>query len=195
MTKIKKGICGLCYHSPGCGAIVHFDDRDRIERLEPDPDMPMGSALCPIADSAKEIIYSKRRLKYLLVDLIPLSHHNDFKIAPDVYDEETDTIHFEVRPRSSPEWAKMAYKFAKQEGMKYDRNTRVYDIDGQPRVTFSGDVWVRYVGDFLDGSKVAFHIWSQQPSHRDAEEQLLELYGRFMEFDGLSPPEVFKKYT
>jgi anaerobic selenocysteine-containing dehydrogenase len=64
--KKKYGICGLCFHSPGCGAIVHYDEEDRIDRLEPDPDAPMGSVLCPIAGSAKEIIYSENRLRHPL---------------------------------------------------------------------------------------------------------------------------------
>jgi len=60
--KTKPGICGLCFHSPGCGAIVHFDENGRIVRLEPDPETPLGSVLCPIADSVEEVIYSEKRL-------------------------------------------------------------------------------------------------------------------------------------
>ena len=59
----KPGICGLCFHSPGCGVIVHFDENDRIVRLEPDPQAPLGKVLCPIADSVEEVIYSERRIK------------------------------------------------------------------------------------------------------------------------------------
>jgi anaerobic selenocysteine-containing dehydrogenase len=60
--KSKHGICGLCFHSPGCGVIVHFDENDRIVRLEPDPQAPLGKVLCPIADSAPEVVYSEKRL-------------------------------------------------------------------------------------------------------------------------------------
>ena len=66
MTNRRRGICGLCYHSAGCGAIVHFDDDGKIDRLEPDPDVPLGSVLCPIADSANEIVYSDDRLLHPL---------------------------------------------------------------------------------------------------------------------------------
>lgn len=62
MSSKKQGICGICYHSPGCGAIVHFDAENRIERLEPDPGAPSGKVLCPMADSVREIVYSDRRL-------------------------------------------------------------------------------------------------------------------------------------
>lgn len=62
----RKGICGLCYHSPGCGALVYYDPEGRIDRLEPDPEAPMGSVLCPIAESAKEIIYSEERILHPL---------------------------------------------------------------------------------------------------------------------------------
>ena len=62
MRNSQYGICGLCFHSPGCGVIVHFDEDNRIDRLEPDPGAPMGRILCPIADSVKEIVYSKDRI-------------------------------------------------------------------------------------------------------------------------------------
>ena len=62
MRNSQYGICGLCFHSPGCGVIIHFDEDNRIDRLEPDPGAPMGRILCPIADSVKEIVYSKDRI-------------------------------------------------------------------------------------------------------------------------------------
>jgi anaerobic selenocysteine-containing dehydrogenase len=62
----KYGVCGICFHSPGCGAIVHFDEQGKIDRLEPDPDAPAGTVLCPIAGSVKEIVYSESRLKHPL---------------------------------------------------------------------------------------------------------------------------------
>ena len=46
---VKKGICGLCFHSPGCGVNVYFDEDNKIDRLEPDPDAPLGKILCPVA--------------------------------------------------------------------------------------------------------------------------------------------------
>ena len=61
--KTKQGICGLCFHSPGCGVIVHFDENGRIVRLEPDPQAPLGKVLCPIADSVSEVVYSEKRIK------------------------------------------------------------------------------------------------------------------------------------
>ena len=60
--RTKQGICGLCFHSPGCGVIAHFDDNDRIVHLSPDPDAPLGKVLCPIADSVEEVVYSENRL-------------------------------------------------------------------------------------------------------------------------------------
>ncbi len=62
----KHGICGICFHSPGCGVIVHFDEAGRIDRLEPDPDAPMGQVLCPLARSVKEIVYSESRVTHPL---------------------------------------------------------------------------------------------------------------------------------
>jgi len=64
--KKKNGICGLCFHSPGCGVVAHFDEEDKIDRLEPDPDAPVGKILCPIAGSVGEVIYSDRRLTHPL---------------------------------------------------------------------------------------------------------------------------------
>ncbi len=83
MAKTRKGICGLCYHSPGCGAIVHFDDENRIDHLEPDPDVPMGESLCPIAASAKEIIYSESRLKHPLKRCGPKGKHEFERVSWD----------------------------------------------------------------------------------------------------------------
>lgn len=62
----RYGICGICFHSPGCGVIVHYDKDNKIDRLEPDPDAPLGKILCPIANSARQIIYSEKRLKHPL---------------------------------------------------------------------------------------------------------------------------------
>ena len=62
----KYGVCGICFHSPGCGAIVHFDEDGKIDRLEPDPAAPSGKVLCPLAGSAKEIVYSESRLRHPL---------------------------------------------------------------------------------------------------------------------------------
>ncbi len=42
MKPSQPGICGLCFHSPGCGVIVHFDAAERIVRLDPDPEAPLG---------------------------------------------------------------------------------------------------------------------------------------------------------
>lgn len=64
--KKKPGICGLCFHSPGCGVIAHLDQDNRIVGLEPDPKAPLGNILCPMADCVEEIVYSEKRLKHPL---------------------------------------------------------------------------------------------------------------------------------
>jgi anaerobic selenocysteine-containing dehydrogenase len=87
--KKRYGICGLCYHSPGCGVVVHFDEDNRIDRLEPDPDAPMGRILCPVADCAKEIIYSDARLKHPLKRVGPKGLYDFEKIS---WDEAFDII-------------------------------------------------------------------------------------------------------
>ena len=63
MLNVQDGICGLCFHSPGCGVKVHFDQDNRISKLSPDPEAPLGSVLCPLARSAAQIIYSEDRIK------------------------------------------------------------------------------------------------------------------------------------
>ncbi len=77
----KYGICGLCFHSPGCGVVVHFDAENKIDHLEPDPDAPMGKVLCPLAASAKEIIYSDARLKRPLKRIGPKGTYNFEEIS------------------------------------------------------------------------------------------------------------------
>lgn len=89
MTNKKFGICGLCFHSPGCGAIVSFDEENRIDRLEPDPDAPAGKILCPIAGSAKEIVYGDQRLTRPLKRVGPKGTH---AFEPVSWDEAYDII-------------------------------------------------------------------------------------------------------
>ena len=130
----------------------------------------------------------------LMEEIYPLTQHNDLGILPVAYRPGEDTLYLEVMPRSGPKWAETAYGFAKQENMKYDRDYEVYGIDGQPRVSYSGLVYVRLKAPFLDGSKVVLNIWSQQPSHEEAEAQLSRLYALLHERDGLEPLEVFRKF-
>jgi hypothetical protein len=137
---------------------------------------------------------SSRRAYRLMKEVYPITQHNDIGVLPVGYSPEEDTLYLEVMPRSAPRWAETAYQFAKQEGMKYDRERSGYGIDGQPRVSYCGKAWVRFLTDFVGGSRVALHIWSQHPSHEEAEEQLVELYRLFKERDGLEPVEVFRKY-
>jgi anaerobic selenocysteine-containing dehydrogenase len=89
ILKTKHGICGLCFHSPGCGALVHFDENDRIVRLDPDPEAPMGKVLCPIADSVEGVIYSEKRLTRPLKRSGP---KGTFDFEPIGWDEAYDII-------------------------------------------------------------------------------------------------------
>ncbi len=85
----KEGICGLCFHSPGCGVIVHFDEENKIDRLEPDPDAPMGSVLCPIAKSVRQVVYSENRLRHPMKRVGP---KGTFEFEPVSWDEAYDII-------------------------------------------------------------------------------------------------------
>jgi anaerobic selenocysteine-containing dehydrogenase len=91
----KQGICGLCFHSPGCGVTVHFDDQGEIDRLTPDPEAPMGKVLCPMAESVKQIVYSENRIKQPLkrvgpkgkLDFEPISWDEAFEIIVNKMEE------------------------------------------------------------------------------------------------------------
>ena len=104
MAAIKQGICGLCFHSPGCGVNVHFDESGKIGRLTPDPDAPMGEVLCPMAESARQIIYSDSRIKQPLkrkgpkgkLDFTPISWDEAF----DIIAERMETIKAEHGPEA-----------------------------------------------------------------------------------------------
>ncbi len=101
--KQKFGICGLCFHSPGCGVIVHFDDENKIARLEPDPDAPMGKVLCPIAGSVREIVYSDNRLMHPLKRVGPKGTHEFERISWDeAYSIIVSKLH-ELKERHGPE--------------------------------------------------------------------------------------------
>ena len=101
--KQKFGICGLCFHSPGCGVIVHFDDENKIARLEPDPDAPMGKVLCPIAGSVREIVYSDNRLMHPLKRVGPKGTHQFERISWDeAYSIIVSKLH-ELKEMHGPE--------------------------------------------------------------------------------------------
>ncbi|MBI4775962.1 MAG: hypothetical protein HY788_17615 [Deltaproteobacteria bacterium] len=135
---------------------------------------------------------AEEKLSGLLRDLYPLTQHSELYVYPAVYVPENDTLYVEVTPRSTINWARVAYQYAKEEEMLYDRDRGPYGIDGQPRVSYGGLVWVRYITDF-EGSKVALQIWAQQPSHRQAEEQLADFYRLFREHEGIEPIRVFQR--
>jgi anaerobic selenocysteine-containing dehydrogenase len=71
--------------------IVHFDDQGKIDRLTPDPEAPTGKALCPMAASARQIIYSDSRIKQPLkrkgpkgkLDFEPISWNEAYEIIAD----------------------------------------------------------------------------------------------------------------
>ena len=91
--KQKQGICGLCFHSPGCGVTVHLDDQDRIVRLVPDPQAPLGRVLCPIAAAAEEIIYSKNRIPHPLKRVGPKGTYEFIQVTWDeAYEIITDRL-------------------------------------------------------------------------------------------------------
>jgi hypothetical protein len=127
-------------------------------------------------------------------ELYPLTQNNDFHIFLVGYNLESDTLYLEIEPRVPHHWADVAYQFSQQEGMKYDRDTAIYPVDGQPRVSYSGLVWVRYKGDFEGGAKVALSIQSELPSHSDAEEQLARFYGLYKDRNGQEPIDVLRRY-
>lgn len=107
--KIKHGICGLCFHSPGCGVIAHFDENDRIVHLEPDPDAPLGKILCPMADSVAEIVYSEKRLTHPLKRVGPKGTYEFEKItwkeAYDIISERLTTTKEKYGPEAAAFYA------------------------------------------------------------------------------------------
>ena len=134
------------------------------------------------------------RIDWLLDEISPLTYHSDILIAPHAYLPDSDTLHLDVMPRSPPKWAETAYKFGKDEKVSYDRSYKIYGIDGQPRVSCSGLVWVRYIAPFEDNCRVGLNIWSLHPSHEQAEAQLGSYYGLWKFRDGLDPFEVMAKF-
>lgn len=91
-------------------------------------------------------------------------------------------------------WFEAAYDIGNHDGIKYDKDWTLYGIDGQSLCSYFGLVWARYIGDFLDNSKVGLNVMAQRPNHREAELQLAMLYGLLKDQDGLEPFEVFRKF-
>jgi anaerobic selenocysteine-containing dehydrogenase len=105
MSRSKPGICGLCFHSPGCGVIAHFDDKERLVRLEPDPQAPMGKVLCPIADCVEEVVYSEKRL---LTPLKRVGPKGGYDFEPITWEAAYDLLAtklFEIKKQHGPEAA------------------------------------------------------------------------------------------
>jgi anaerobic selenocysteine-containing dehydrogenase len=99
----KFGICGLCFHSPGCGVIVHFDAENKIHHLEPDPDAPAGKVLCPMAEHAREIVYSESRLQHPLTRVGPKGTYEFEQISWDTaYDTIVDQLN-RIKETHGPE--------------------------------------------------------------------------------------------
>ncbi len=88
-TKQRRGICGLCYHSPGCAALISYDEQGRLHSLAPDPDAPMGQSLCAIAAAAKEIVYSEHRIQQ---PQRRVGRKGTFEFEPISWDEAYETI-------------------------------------------------------------------------------------------------------
>ena len=137
---------------------------------------------------------TQARISWLLDELKPVSEHEDYGASPSIYTPDTDIIYLDIMPYAPSEWADIAFEFAHKDGMKYDRDSSAYGIDGQPRVSFSGLVWVRFLGDFKDGANVGYNIWSDLWTPEQAENQLARYYRLFQERDGLNPVEVFREY-
>ncbi len=103
--KKKHGICGLCFHSPGCGVIAHIDENNRIVKLDPDPGAPLGKVLCPIADSVEEIIYSEKRLTHPLKRVGAKGTYEFEKITwKEAYDMIADSL-MDIKARYGPQAA------------------------------------------------------------------------------------------
>jgi hypothetical protein len=135
----------------------------------------------------------KQRIADLARIAVPLAENEDYLVTLNSYIPDSDTLYIDVMPYAPSEWADIAYDFSKKPGMKYDRSHESFGMDGQPRVSYSGIVWVRFVSPFEDGTTLGQNIWADMWTHAQAEDQLSRYYGKFME-DGLEPMEVFKKF-
>ncbi|GBD97400.1 MAG TPA: aminotransferase class V-fold PLP-dependent enzyme [Nitrospirae bacterium] len=57
----RRALCGVC--PAGCGVIVSYDDRGRIDKVRPDEGSGF-SAICKLGEHSAEIVYSRDRLLY-----------------------------------------------------------------------------------------------------------------------------------
>jgi anaerobic selenocysteine-containing dehydrogenase len=103
MSKSKPGICGLCFHSPGCGVIAHYNENDRLVRLEPDPQAPLGKVLCPIADCVEEVVYSEKRLQQPLKRVGPKGGYDFTPISWEAAYDLMAAKLFDIKKQHGPE--------------------------------------------------------------------------------------------
>jgi hypothetical protein len=121
----------------------------------------------------------QERISWLLEELRPMADSEDYMAYPHSYKPENDTLYLEIMPYAPSEWADIAYDFANKDGIKYDREYSICGIDGQPRVSYSGLVWVRFVSPFKDGATLGQNIWADLWTHDQAEDQLTRYSGSF----------------
>lgn len=77
---------------------MHFDDEGKIQGLSPDPEAPMGKVLCPMAASARQIIYSDDRIRQPLKRKGP---KGKLDFEPISWDDAYDIIAGKMRGISS----------------------------------------------------------------------------------------------
>ncbi|MFC1827839.1 molybdopterin-dependent oxidoreductase, partial [Thermodesulfobacteriota bacterium] len=60
--KVKDGLCGIC--PAGCWIRAHLDN-GILKKVEPQPDVPLGT-ICRIGRHSPDIVYDPKRLRYPL---------------------------------------------------------------------------------------------------------------------------------
>ncbi len=89
----RRGVCGCCFASPGCGVIIEFDEEGRIAGLRPDETAPLPF-VCRIGQQARDIVYSQDRVLHPLRRVGPKGSYNFEKISWDeAYDAIADRLH------------------------------------------------------------------------------------------------------
>jgi len=132
------------------------------------------------------------QLHLILETFRVLDQQNDLRITVmAVWESEKGIVLF-IDPLRWAQYAFLTVSSLMALGFTYTPFNRFFEIDGQPRVSYTGNVWLT-VGGIINDLEVILHIISDLGSHALAENELLRFYSLIKERLGMEPIDLFRK--
>jgi len=135
---------------------------------------------------------SSPKFQPILESLEIMSQQNDLKTAVMAAWEEETGLVIGIDPARWAQYACLTVGSLMDMGFTYAPFNHFFGIDGQPRVSYTGNVWLTMAG-FVDGVEVILHVITDLGSHALAEYELLRFYSLVKERLCLEPLDLFRK--